>query len=147
MADQDQTETYHGYSVDAENQPQTGGVSNIDDRGLAEPLDEGYSPPERWSPAQRFGTTAREESDGESLDQRLAQEELELDPRAEAARLSAAEDVGGEVGGERSGRLVADADVRFVDAPAAMQARDVGVDGAGASAEEAAMHLIEEEQQ
>ena len=70
MADQDETETYHGYSVDAEDQPQTGGVTNADDRGLPEPLDEGYSPPERWSPGQRFGTTALEEVLGESLKER-----------------------------------------------------------------------------
>jgi len=140
MADQDETETYHGYSVDAEDQPQTGGVTNADDRGLPEPLDEGYSPPERWSPGQRFGTTALEEVLGESLDQRLAQEDPEPDPRDEAV----VEDVGGEIGLARAGRLVADGGGLDIDAPAAMQARDVGVDGAGASAEEAAMHLIDE---
>lgn len=140
MAEQDETETYHGYSVDAEDQPQTGGVTNADDRGLPEPLDEGYSPPERWSPAQRFGTTALEEVLGESLDQRLAQEDPEPDPRDEIV----VEDVGGEIGLARAGRLVADGDGFDIDAHAATQARDVGVDGAGASAEEAAMHLIDE---
>lgn len=140
MAEQDETETYHGYSVDAEDQPQTGGVTNADDRGLPEPLDEGYSPPERWSPAQRFGTTALEEVLGESLDQRLAQEDPEPDPRDEIV----VEDVGGEIGLARAGRLVADGDGIDIDAHAATQARDVGVDGAGASAEEAAMHLIDE---
>ena len=46
-----------------------------DDRGLAEPPDEGYSPPEKWSVGQGYGNTPLEEELGESLDQRLAQEE------------------------------------------------------------------------
>ena len=40
-------------------------------------------PPDNWSEANRFGMTAREEREGESLDQRLAEEEpdvLEGDP-------------------------------------------------------------------
>ncbi len=65
-------ESYHGYSVDDETQPQSTGDSLVDDdRGLAEPLDEGYSPPEKWSAGQGFGNTPLEESMGESLDQRL----------------------------------------------------------------------------
>jgi hypothetical protein len=35
-------------------------------------------PPEGWSEADRFGMTAREEREGESLDQRLAEEEPEV---------------------------------------------------------------------
>ena len=50
-------ESYHGYSVDDEDQPQASGDSLVDDRGLAEPLDEGYSPPEKWSPAEGYGNT------------------------------------------------------------------------------------------
>ena len=40
-------------------------------------------PPDDWSEANKFGMTAREEREGESLDQRLAEEEpdvLEADP-------------------------------------------------------------------
>ncbi|MBV9832020.1 MAG: hypothetical protein JOZ82_10560, partial [Marmoricola sp.] len=50
--DTDPNESYHGYSVDDEDQPQDTEDSLTDRRGLAEPLDEGYSPPEKWSPAQ-----------------------------------------------------------------------------------------------
>ncbi|OBF06375.1 hypothetical protein A5730_13545 [Mycobacterium sp. ACS4054] len=35
-------------------------------------------PPEDWSEANRFGMTAREEREGESLDARLAEEEPEI---------------------------------------------------------------------
>jgi hypothetical protein len=35
-------------------------------------------PPEDWSEANRFGMTAREEREGETLDQRLAEEEPEV---------------------------------------------------------------------
>jgi hypothetical protein len=37
-------------------------------------------PPEDWSEANRFGMTAREEREGESLDARLAEEEPDVSP-------------------------------------------------------------------
>jgi len=43
-----------------------------------DPLERGVEPPERWSGADRFGTTAREEREGESLDERLAEEAPDL---------------------------------------------------------------------
>src|SRR5690349_24471988 len=82
----DENESYHGYSVDDEDQPQDTGDSLVDDRGLDEPLDEGYSPPEKWSAGQKWGNTPLEEELGETIDQRLAQEEPEPDPYEEAAR-------------------------------------------------------------
>ncbi len=138
----DRSETYHGYSVDDEDQPQSTGDSMADDRGLDEPLDEGYSPPEKWSAGQKYGNTPLEEELGETLEQRLAQEEPEPDPYELAA--SEAEDVGGEVGSERSGRLVADDEGVAEDTESDLVARDIGIDGAAASAEEAAVHVIEE---
>src|ERR1700722_1710853 len=39
------------------------------------PLDRGVVPPERWSAGVRFGDTAAEQSEGESLDKLLAEEE------------------------------------------------------------------------
>jgi hypothetical protein len=133
------SETYGGYSVDDEDQPQGDGDSLSDDRGLAEPLDEGYSPPEKWSVGQGYGNTPLEEELGETLDQRLAQEEPEPDPYAE-------EDVedldDGEVGDARAGRLVAPDEGTGEDEDSEMFADDAGIDGAGASAEEAAMHVV-----
>lgn len=140
-------ETYHGYSVDDETQPQSFGDSLADDRGLEEPLDEGYSPPERWSVGQGFGNTPLEEELGETLDMRLAQEEAEPDPyaAAEAEPWSEADNPWSEAGGERTGRLVAPDEGVRADEDRAATARDVGIDGAGASAEEAAMHTVDED--
>src|SRR6476469_7285199 len=132
-----ENETYNDYSVDDEDQPQGDGDSLVGDRGLAEPLDEGYSPPEKWSVAEGYGNTPYEEEVGETLDQRLAQEEPEPDPYAEAA--SEAEDVGGEVGTERAGRLVDEDQGLGPDEEKDLVAEDVGIDGAGAGAEEAAV--------
>jgi hypothetical protein len=135
-------ETYNDYSVDDEDQPQGDGDSLVSDRGLTEPLDEGYSPPEKWSVAEGYGNTPLEEELGETLDQRLAQEEPEPDPYAEAA--TETEDVGGEVGTERAGRLVDEDEGLGPDEEKDLVGDDVGIDGAGASAEEAAVHVIDE---
>src|SRR5580693_2133750 len=40
-----------------------------------DPLDRGVAPPDRWSAGIKFGSTADEQSSGESLDQLLAEEE------------------------------------------------------------------------
>ena len=135
------SEVYGGYSVDDEDQPQGDGDSMSDDRGLAEPLDEGYSPPERWSVGQGYGNTPLEEELGETLDQRIAQEEPEPDPYAEED-LDDLDD--GEVGDVRSGRLVAPDQGAHEDEDSEMFADDAGIDGAGASAEEAAMHVVDD---
>ena len=135
-------ETYNDYSVDDEDQPQGDGDSLVSDRGLTEPLDEGYSPPEKWSVAEGYGNTPLEEELGETLDQRLAQEEPEPDPYEEAA--SDTEDVGGEVGTERAGRLVDEDEGLGPDEEKDLVGDDVGIDGAAASAEEAAMHIVED---
>ena len=138
----DEQESYHGYSVDDEDQPQGSGDSLVSDRGLDDPLAEGYSPPEKWSPAEGYGNTPLEEELGETLDQRLAQEIPEPDPYEEAANET--ENVGGEVGSERSGRLVAEDEGAHPDLERDLVAEDVGIDGAAASAEEAAVHIIDE---
>ncbi len=135
-------EIYGGYSVDDEDQPQGDGDSMSGDRGLAEPLDEGYSPPEKWSVGQGYGNTPLEEELGESLDQRIAQEEPEPDPYVEAERdIDDLDD--GEVGNVRAGRLIAPDEGAGEDEDSEPYADDVGIDGAGASAEEAAMHVVD----
>jgi len=137
-------ESYNSYSVDDEDQPQGDGDSLVDSRGLDEPLDEGYSPPEKWSPGEGFGNTPAEEEQGETLDQRIAQEEPEPDPYELAANES--EDVTGEVGTARAGRLVDEDEGLGPDLEKDLVAEDVGIDGAGASAEEAAVHVIDDEE-
>ena len=47
---------------------------------LDEPLDTSYSPPDNSPVATRFGNTAAEQAEGESLDQRLAQEVPDITP-------------------------------------------------------------------
>ena len=139
-----ENETYNDYSVDDEDQPQGDGDSLVSDRGLTEPLDEGYSPPEKWSVGEGFGNTPYEEEVGETLDQRIAQEEPEPDPYELAANES--EDVTGEVGTARAGRLVDEDEGLGPDLESGLVGDDVGIDGAGASAEEAAVHVIDDEE-
>lgn len=136
------SETYNDYSVDDEDQPQGDGDSLVSDRGLSEPLDEGYSPPEKWSPAEGFGNTPYEEETGETLEQRIAQEEPEPDPYDVSG--DDEENVGGEVGNARAGRLVDEDEGLGPDVDSEMIGEDVGIDGAGASAEEAAVHIVDD---
>lgn len=45
----------------------------------ADPMD-GYDAPDGWSGVDRWGTTPAEERAGESLDQRLREEEPDIEP-------------------------------------------------------------------
>jgi hypothetical protein len=96
---------------------------------------------ERWSPGQGFGNTAAEERQGESLDQRIAQEEP--DPEWDDWDEEDLDD--DQVGDTRSGRLIAPDEGIGEDTDQAPLAFDAGIDGGGASAEEAAMHVVPDE--
>ncbi|HWC82967.1 MAG TPA: hypothetical protein VG756_23685 [Pseudonocardiaceae bacterium] len=50
-----------------------------EDELQADPLERAMDPPEDWSAANRWGTTSFEESQGEPLDQKLAEEQPETD--------------------------------------------------------------------
>ena len=118
-----------------------------------DPLDRGVVPPERWTGDIRRG----DENVRESLDELLAEEEPDLPFDADDERLEdieGDEDAGDEdVDGlllddgpdPRAGRLVAPDEgshpVRVTD----LLARDEGIDGGGATAEEAAMHVVDED--
>jgi hypothetical protein len=146
------------YSIDDEDQP--GAESFLLDRGIDDPMDEGYSPPERPRGVEAFGTTATEEREGETLEQRLRQEEPDPtaafdDPLADDSDDTAAGDPGvfteadeflddGQVGGRRAGRLVDPDEGVRADTEKDVVGSDVGIDGGAASAEEAAMHIVEE---
>jgi hypothetical protein len=130
-----------------------------------DPLDTGVITPDKWSSAMRFGSTADEESEGESLDQLLAEEEpddsdsLPLDderrPRTAPDENATEEDVARYASADgpdpRSGRLAAidDAGHEEDDAYLAVSdeliAGDAGIDGGAASAEEAAVHVEDED--
>lgn len=119
----------------------------LDGRGPADPLDEGYSPPEKPWAIDDWGTTAREEAEGEGLDRRLAREVPESWASGDDDGLGDASDTDGElrddeVGDARAGRLT---DPGNGAGDHELYAEDVGVDGAAASAEEAAVHVVEEE--
>jgi hypothetical protein len=105
-----------------------------------EVLDSGYSPPERYR-GEGFGTTAEEMKEGESLDERLRQEIPDPDPYAEES-----EDLqDGEVGNERAGRLVEPDRGIGEDTEKDLVGEDVGIDGAASSAEEAAVHVVDDQ--
>ncbi|BAH50104.1 DUF5709 domain-containing protein [Rhodococcus opacus] len=128
------------YSLDEEDQLQP--EDTLVDRGVDDVLDEGYSPPEKPLGLDAFGTTAAEQREGETLDQRLAEEEpdpaFEEDDDAEILDDN-------EVGRQRSGRLLAEDEGSGADEEKDLVASDIGIDGGAASAEEAAVHIVDEE--
>jgi Family of unknown function (DUF5709) len=109
-----------------------------------DPLDRGVAPPERWSAGMRTGTTADELEAGESLDQLLAEEEP--DPALGADEDWPDDDSphDDDPSDPRAGRLVAHDGGHHVRRQAQLLAHDVGPDGGGASAEEAAVHVIDD---
>jgi hypothetical protein len=110
-----------------------------------EVLDTGYSPPERPLGVNRFGTTLDEQEEGETLDQRLAQEQPDAAVDPDDDYVDEQADAGGEVGDGRAGRLVdLDGGAEW-DTEKDLVGRDVGIDGAAASAEEAAVHVIDDD--
>jgi hypothetical protein len=128
------TETTPATSPD----PETGAEGDTDQltsedtlvaRG-GDPLDEGWVPPDR--PSRHLLTTQAEQEAGDSLDDRLAQEEPEVWDAPPV-------DVG------RAGRLESGAPDAAGESTSSVWAVDDGVAGGGASAEEAAMHLVDDE--
>ena len=116
------------------------------DRGVEDALDEGYSPPEKPSVLLRHG-------EHESLDDRLAEEEPELDPYAEPEQednLTVRDELenldDGEVGDQRAGRLMDPNQGIGPDIDKDLIGEDVGIDAGAASAEEAAMHIVPDDQ-
>jgi Family of unknown function (DUF5709) len=129
----------------------------LTETGISDVLDEGYSPPDRpWN-----------DRDHESLDERLADELPDPWNAGDPARvdvddsdvddatgdyLGDARDTDGElrddeVGDRRAGRLTVD-DATFDGESGGtkdLTAGDAGIDGAAASAEEAAVHLVDDE--
>jgi uncharacterized protein DUF5709 len=122
-----------------------------------DPLDRGVAAPQRWSAAIRHGSTAAEQQAGESLDELLAEEEPDVTGGVDdepIGDLTEDEDAGDEdVDGlllddgpdPRAGRLVAEDEGAHPDEEADLVARDTGIDGGAATAEEAAMHVVEDD--
>lgn len=121
---------YEGVVVDSD-QPDPSDTLTGDN--TEDPLDAGYSPPDRANKSWR-GETAEEAEAGESLDDKLAEEV----PDVSEADLALADEQ------PRAGRLVAPDEGAHPDTESDEIATDVGRDGQAASAEEAAMHVSDE---
>ncbi|GAA3166805.1 DUF5709 domain-containing protein [Streptomyces virens] len=121
----------------------------LDERSYDVTLDEGYSPPEKPLGVTKYGTTAAEQHDGETLDQRLAQEVPDASGPAgdEVGDLPGGEGepVDPQAGTDRAGRLVAPDEGARSDTTKESVADDVGIDGGAAGAEEAAVHVVEDD--
>lgn len=120
-----------------------------------DPLDRGVVAPDRWSAGTRYALEGEEDS--ESLDELLAEEEPdetvddaddwdENAPESDVTRLERDYDPD-----PRAGRLVSpdedgdDVTDTLVDFEKDEVARDAGIDGGGATAEEAAVHVVGDE--
>jgi hypothetical protein len=99
-----------------------------------DPLDAGYSPPDRPSHSWR-GETEDEAREGESLDEHLAEEEPEV----------SLDDILETEEAPRAGRLVAPDEGAHPDEEKDEIATDVGRAGYASSAEEAAVHIRDED--
>jgi Family of unknown function (DUF5709) len=122
---------------------------SLDDRGVLDVLDEGYSPPDRPWELNDYGLTAREAAEHESLNGRLARELPDI-MIPDGDGLGDASDTDGELydneaGTARSGRLIDVEPTGEIDDYAYLYAVDIGRDGGAASAEEAAVHIVADE--
>ena len=118
---------------------------------VEDPLDTGYSPPDHYiSPGPENETIEdriREEIPDPNTAYGAPDNESGLDEEpvgGDDPDAIAPEDdwLGGEVGGERAGRLVSPDEGFGEDTEKDMVGEDVGIDGGAASAEEAAMHVV-----
>ena len=132
------------YSLDDEDQLQpedtltgTGQESDPD------ALDAGYSPPDSARGSLAHGTTAAEQAEPETLQERVRQEEPEPELSADdSGDEDWSDGDAAQIGDERAGRLVAGD--QEGDPEQDVLGQDVGIDGGAASAEEAAVHVVDE---
>ena len=122
---------------------------SLDDDEVGADVDEGYSPAERPWGLAAWGITEREEAAHEDLEHRLAREQPDVSNAVYGDGIGDTSDTDGEpiddqVGDVRSGRLVL-GEIDVSDSRSDYEAHDVGIDGAGASAEEAAIHIVPDE--
>lgn len=152
------------YSVDDETQVQP--QDSLDGPQDADALDAGIVANDRPQGVDAWGTTAFEQEHRETIDQRLSQEVPDdggaygrptdhveaadagsdaTDPEA-ADDADAADDAWDGTSEPRAGRLVAPDEGAHEDDESGAVATDVGIDGGAASAEEAAMHVVSEDE-
>jgi len=111
-------------------------VENLTGDDPDEPMQTLWDPPDRPPKNTRYGTTDLEEYLGESLDQRLNEEQPDLSES----------DVPDTQADPRAGRLVAPDEGAHQDEEKDEIATDPGPAGYASSAEEAAVHVVEEDE-
>ena len=134
------------------------GSDTLDGNPGDDPLDRGVAAPDRWSAGLRYALQGEEDS--ESLDELLAEEEPDDtdDPDADSWDENATDE---DVGQARCGtttptpgpaawwpamRTPTTSATRCLDWDDEAVARDTGIDGGGATAEEAAVHVIDDDE-
>jgi Family of unknown function (DUF5709) len=120
-----------------------------------DPLDTGIIPPDHWSAGLRRAAAGDEDS--ESLDELLSEEEPDVQPDPDDSWDENATDQDvtryerDEDADPRAGRLVATDEEAYDDGDTSLRledelvARDAGIDGGAATAEEAAVHVVDED--
>jgi Family of unknown function (DUF5709) len=126
MAQRDYEEQPEAPDLGATVQLETG-ESLVGPPGDRDGLDAGYVPPDRPYVLEDEDVTVAGQRESETLDQRLAREEPEELP----------------VDAERAGRLYDPDQGAALERGDAVDADDVGISGGAASAEEAAVHVID----
>jgi hypothetical protein len=121
-----------------------------------DPLEQGIALPDNWSPALRHVLTGDEYT--ETLDELLAEEDPDVpldsddeswDENATMQDVTRKERSAGQE--RRAGRLIAQDEEMYADGDTSLvledqlRAHDVGIDGGAATAEEAAVHVIDDE--
>ncbi|HTZ45454.1 MAG TPA: DUF5709 domain-containing protein [Jatrophihabitans sp.] len=127
------------YAAGVEDAEDLDPAENLTGDGTRESLDEPeetrWDPPDHEPAPARRGMTLAEQQRGESLDQRLSEEEPDVG--AENSR---------PADPDRAGRLVAPDEGAHPDEESDAVATDVGRAGYAASSEEAAMHIVDEDE-
>ena len=118
----------------------------LDYNPAGEPLDIGYEAADRYAGVNRYGITIAEQRAGESLDQLLSEEEPDVDPYAEPEPDLDEDELirRGDDLEPRAGRLVDEDEGLTADFEAEAIGYDVGIDYGAASAEEAAIHVVDD---
>lgn len=150
------------YSLDDEDQLQPEDTLTGSGEPGEDALDAGYSPPDSARGSYAHGVTAQEQGYAETIDERIKQEtsdphsasgaphdesgmERERSGGDDRDSIDADDDWIGDaqIGHERAGRLISPDQGTSDDHEAQAWATDAGIDGGGASAEEAAIHVID----
>lgn len=118
----------------------------LEERLSRETADTGDPRPDPDGPGEGDGTAADgvDRVDENTIDDEAVHEATDVDGMTVRDEPTDEEILDAEVAGERAGRLVAPDEGAHADEEKDVVAADVGIDGAAASAEEAAVHLVPE---